>query len=1393
MKALSKKFIICCLTVGFLLSVLFFGIAFDKKTSKANVITENFLNNGISLKTDVFDTAQDRNGLAFLSSSSGGSSVLMKNGACAFDFDFNFYNNEANFLSDCELIFSDAKDLKNTFSIRLTQSENEYMASVVIDGKDYGIYYKDGVSRFLTKKFNEKGYYTCFSVTERTVLSFDPETMCVYIKEGIVSKKLVWDLSSTINDGLNCNKNFETYDNYSVELKFNSITKSNDFNGKVGLVVFAINNQDLSGKVFGDSAKPGLHANIIYKAIKNQNYVLPKPFAFDVKDGVLETVNVIAKQGASTLYSGVWVDGCSVDTNSSDVIEIIYSVSDNDGRVTSKTYQVECLNASDVTDYETVFSSSFEDCVLGKNSQILLPEVKTSSSLLFGKNSLKNILTVKKDGNVVEGYNGVQNSAGETFVFEESGSYSFEYTLKNYPLSDKKIVTVTVVDDEPSFKLNDQIKNSYELNSTFYLPEYSFIFNETVLETEAKLIYPSGKVESANSSVLNEVGKYALVFSAQNGVSIHQKVYEFNVCADNFNLEGKVTAAYGVMQNFDNLEGVLLSFQSNADRVTFNKVINLNDFSKDNPFLSFYALPQVQGTADMSEFCIDIIDLYDETNVLTIKFIKRAADITWSPSYVVGAVPSIGQEFVGYYGQSISTTGAMTFIEFGKYNGAPYLLSFDNETLTAWTSANGSGGTTTKIAEFGSDACYDTLWDGFTTGEVIVSLYVSGVSGTSDVLITKLGNGELRLNDIETNYQPKVKLQVDKDNVPYGKVGIKYNFFDYQAEDVFGNVVKAEIKPYFNGLEYVCDDSGFVPTEAGTYVIRYNVKDAFGNSVSDSVTVEIKTDNDDIDLIVYNFNSQAFVGTKQDFNNYLVFSGCGDATVQVSVTNLRTGKKELIEDEFVFTETGYYQVDYVASDYLLRTKEITKYIQVKYEQKLYGDEVALPFVFLSNAEYDITAPDVYCYENNAKTFVDAQVYVFNNGRYTLLDGKLIVKNIIHDGFIKIKVLANKNGYESFEKEYSVKVVSVKDDGGIIFENYFVVDNGVTVAKEKSGISLTAGSGTHKYSFINPIVAEGFKLTFSVRELTQKEINVYLKDSLNSSITLKATIKQGEDGSLYFSANGMSRSVKISGSFADESQSITLRFDNLGVNFFGENNFSYAIQKDFYGNQFGGFPSGKIYFEIETENQSTIIVNNINNQPLNVTSDRIKAEFAILGDYGGEYSLGSKVKTSLAIVGDVLSYETSFIKMTVYDNDGNVMTDVNGKLMKDLDPSVQYEFICNDFGEYSVEYEFGDGVNASRNDSYLISIIDTTPPKITLNSQSNYNVKVGETLSVPQYNASDESGINRSYVMLQNEKGIVSVVKEDKIKFEAKGQYYINIVVYDNFDNMSVKQISVVVE
>lgn len=297
--------------------------------------------------------------------------------------------------------------------------------------------------------------------------------------------------------------------------------------------------------------------------------------------------------------------------------------------------------------------------------------------------------------------------------------------------------------------------------------------------------------------------------------------------------------------------------------------------------------------------------------------------------------------------------------------------------------------------------------------------------------------------------------------------------------------------------------------------------------------------------------------------------------------------------------------------------------------------------------------------------------------------------------------------------YTLPVVDT--NGSLNHCAYFYDQTGkVTVKENKDDISLSFSQDA-EISFINLLSADEFAIQF-----TEQTTNY-------EAITLKLTDEKDKSNSLTFVIDVAEKTVNVNGQEGSLGDNLRLKYRDVSriiTNYDDQELIACTTGDD--GQPFNGFSSG-VYLTIGFQNvtgSSTVCINRLNNQALghkdSNEADISEPQISILSALGSKQNMGETFVFPEIAAYDVLSNITE-TTITVEAPDGTEHTE---------------PFAISQYGRYKMLITAKDSCGNKVKVNKVVFVSDDVAPTLTVNALSQTEYKVGDTVSIPTYTATD---------------------------------------------------------
>lgn len=891
---------------------------------------------------------------------------------------------------------------------------------------------------------------------------------------------------------------------------------------------------------------------------------------------------------------------------------------------------------------------------------------------------------------------------------------------------------------------------------------------------EAEITTPSGKTETTKSNyVVTEEGVYNVKLTANVGGEMLTKTKSVSVggysaqalfSASNATIVAEnISVADKLRTGTANTSGMQVSINQSST-LNYKPVVDLNEVRGN---LIEFVPNYLAKSRDLRAVKLVLTDAYDSANKLEVLF-QLNTGVGGVPDNKLGQGES--QAFISVTFNGVTTAkgnypGLYDVVVCFNQNFLPYFpfhdgfrpqsndavqVRFENATNKFYTNLSDGEYMLMDVSD-PTDEYVD--FKGFTTGEVYLS--VQGVTGSGDIVLTKLGNTVLSnvdKDDYKNANNGFLTGGFDVNNMLVGFVGHPY----YIPTDMSGVTAKLFCKG--EGETKFVDVSdkfayGFVPDKAGEYYVRYQVTNNYG----------YKTNIDTAHFQVYATPKDAGLEIKTTFDGKLsakLFDLF--AVPEIPVVG---GSGKLSVDYFVVvdgTETAVRPGQRIP----VQNKGQTVAVKVvAFDQMSYSKEFVFPVAIDNNVtrfELDGEMTIVYLLEGEQKLALN--VHCVPETIDTVEGGNTIDKQ-----FGNVAGLGSATAY----------------DEGTFFAFDGSVDSVVLpMPYTLSTSNLKFSFGVLDSSAINGVVItladkrQGYELSIKLTDLAAKPV-LWLNG--NETTWQVTTVKQ----------------TATSGKYAGKSYYLyTFIFDG-GLKTV-QNAYEMTVGNvDAWSNgvAFDGFDmcGAKVTFTIvNAKGGEVFLLNNVSNQTFTKSAfefgDRVVPALAFEGAISsGIVDIGTSVFVPKAYVYDVLSY-SSTIKMSVITPSGAYIYQNVASRACTVD--------FTEYGRYRVSYTIADngGKGQSRTYTYIFDCLDKEPPQIMLDGDYDKEYKAGKKITVIGAQATDNTSDVTLTVLLYNQSTMVYTPTKigDNLKLAA-GKYTIVYYATDENGNFATQKFDITVK
>ena len=954
---------------------------------------------------------------------------------------------------------------------------------------------------------------------------------------------------------------------------------------------------------------------------------------------------------------------------------------------------------------------------------------------------------------------------------------------------------------------NVSVEESYEYGSTFVLPTRKITLGGKYGKVTTLLRYPDGTETKEATARLDEAGIYTLRFIAEAGGEVFLDEIKFNVTAKYAIVGDKSTAVYNA-ESLKPGSGAMYVRLAAGETLEFSEPIDLKNATKNDRLIELMAIPDNLGNQDFEKITVRLTDVYDPSIYVDIISYAYGGSDNGYRAWVLSR--GNGQTPKGYFhsGSSLvlnqNVSGTSTSHYFNGYKGtdgkqqySSLRLAFDYENNAVYANER-------LNIDLDSPDCFpELLWSGFTGSKVKMSIFCDLYSAsTANFEIYSVYGSDLSKSLYEDKDAPEIIVSSGSD-MPDAETGRFYKVPSAYAFDDVCGYLNADCRVYYNynsqnPVSVAVENGKFATNFAGYYAIVYTSEDFSGNKSEKILWVNCLADAEDPFVTIDESTKKTTAYLGEIYKIADATYGGGSGKLETIVYVEKDGVETLVEyGEFTPEVAGSYKIIYKATDEIGQTVRAEySFEAVASSAPVFFGEAVLPSVLIAGGSYEIPDYAAYDYSVGTKNKVEVSCVVTDkNGEKTYKAGDIFVPEINgKESAVSFRFKAGNT-----EKIYEVPAVDVWNVVGkrkrLDFAAYMYSDDGVVTEKTENGLKVTVDEdGTAE--FINPLLSDRFSITLKGTAGGFGKVYLTLTDNEDVSVSVTVCLEE-KNGKAYLTADG----ITVSPDFAfDGNKSIEISYSNGKISAGG---LSVAIDNTDGGKAFDGFKSHKVRmsFAFETEGEQSLYIEKIVNHSFvgTVTSDSTEPAYYVSGAAGGTFAPG-KVTIPAAYAADVLDPNVLFT-VSVFDSDGNFLTDENGVIMKDVDPARDYVVSLDKIGDYAVKYTVSDVFNSTPNPtgySFSYTVCDDDAPEFEFAGEFKTRINVGDVYVLPGFTVSDNYSASDKiyvsvYVTAPSGRMFEIPSGSNSFKAETAGKYTLHLMATDEAGNVDYLTVEVTVE
>ena len=1002
--------------------------------------------------------------------------------------------------------------------------------------------------------------------------------------------------------------------------------------------------------------------------------------------------------------------------------------------------------------------------------------------------------------------------------------------------------------------MQTEVKSSYFVGESFEIPQKVTLSdgNKSEESKSGRLIFPDGINYSCGQMVqLNQLGNYKLVYESENLFAEKS----FSVFAKNWSVSSsRSSVSYGDL-SYSNIvksdgtktlnadeTGLRLNL-AEGDKFTYHVPINVYDYERLDVIQAY---PRVwtenQRTCYASFVTVKLVDYYNTENY--VEFYVWCDYLGNSGTYL-GAGAS-NQSLVGLEVQQANpnTSKALFFEDtwYKRHNVDRYVarnqygasagsgksnnllfyrggmnFQFDPHENRVYTTTNyyyentdsRRVDQTKMINDLDAPEIYtdysDNIFEGFTTGEVYLELqcqlYGEEAKGSVEIQIESLlglTGEELIQGAYSDTTAPVIEVpameNVEKMNVIKGELvripeAIVYdvNYYGAPSVNVYYNYASSERVLVYS------KDGQFTACLDGDYTIVYTAVDSFGNHTEKLITVGAK------DGKLFDYEEEKLTsmtaGVKVSLPQITAVGINGDVATEICVYDPKGNFVELQDNSFVPMMLGEYTVEYSFSDNF--AQKIWSYQVACKDEGVIGlsNEVSLPPAFLKGATYKIQNYNVYVFGTEGPIAKETSIFCcYNGAELKALSSQEKEKFVVTEGE-EVVFEYRFNGETVLQR--TIPVIANKSDGTKDLSKYFVGDYiSAELGSKNSTYIFDSETSQASLTFMNLIPFKNFYLGYSIPENygNFSRIKISLIDYLNGSEVVEITYTKQQDGIVIQSGE---HSEKIKG-MEFSGTSFALWFEKVSTCITTDGGLHFPVTP-----LSGHLCTLKVEIDGIT-GASGFSVARVNNQMFNTRAQEAVPEININYPEGlmAQYSTYVAKAPEISSVLTPLLVNEDIVTLSVYSpNDDEIVKDVNGLSLKEVDGSKTYEIVMSEVGYYTFVYMIKVGRQMIPM-NYVVNVVDTIAPTITFENGINENtlikLKVGMKHKIKSFIVSDNVSLPEellTYVFVFDAGHRIEAYGKElsEYVFEKAGYYTICVMSKDKSGNLASAYYNVLAE
>lgn len=936
------------------------------------------------------------------------------------------------------------------------------------------------------------------------------------------------------------------------------------------------------------------------------------------------------------------------------------------------------------------------------------------------------------------------------------------------------------------------IKEEYELLAEFTVPERNVIVNGEQVKADAIVQMPDGTATKMQTVKLKTAGKYTVIYTAEVDGKRYAEEESFIVHRNLYSLTSEDSSAtWGKYDKAKDAKGLMIRL-AEGDKFTLNQPIDMTALREGEWLLQTFATPDSPGRADFKKLCFEFTDVNDPSVKLYFSAKQTGQDETLPFTYCVaggdGQTPKGFEQGAGKVHEE-GNWGAVSWHSFGlgnelcsKYCDEQSLnFRIDFSTMVVYSKEG-------MIIDLDSAEHFDTVWEGFPSGQAYLTIWADMYVGKSaNFCLYKAGDVDLKQEKLVDAEPPVITIDTEYEEMPPAVKGGCYQYIPKAtAKDFTSGECEVTTKVFYNyqspdATVLDASDGSFETERIGYYAIVYEATDIFGNLGREIIWIKAgKSLQKPTIALKEQPVSKWIIGEKFMPAEYTYKCYSGKPSLIVYATK---GEETYdLSKGFRFEEEGTYTVVYELKDCAgqIATYEYELKAEIG-DRPVLGQDIRMPRYMITGTEYEFP----YVYFNDYRGGKKEQKIA--TGKIIDAKGERQVKAgdtyelSVENNLDMVSII-----FECENASYEVKVPTVKAWGQengrsmIVLENYFIGSGYKSTRGE--GITFKATAPDGEWCFANQLLTERFTTVIQgvAGCMEYESIVLTMTDSQNPNEVLNIELPYTPE--IFSVKVGEKTQILKKGVDLETAGPISIEYVE-GV--------LYVAGAKIKNIDFSGFSTDKMYVSMHFKGaggKAAYSLLNLNGHAISSSkTDKFAPKIMIGGDYGGSYKYGDEIVLPSALAGDVLNPNITFT-MTVLNNK-EVVKDIDGKELKDVDPTKEYKVKADIFGKYNVIYTAYESFSEKDETmSYVIHVTDDVDPTLKFKVTPVTEAKVGDTICIPNYEVSDNVTNSDEIIVMkyvQDPNGVlISLLGESNAVVASKtGTYKFVVLVSDEANNV----------